>query len=76
MMDTAVPTALSGLSGGGLTVPAGPAREAADDAIGPGRADEDAMAGLLVFLAESWRRVLTTEISVLFEAAKVITHPI
>jgi hypothetical protein len=76
MMVTAVPTALRGLRGGGLTVPAVPERAAADDAIGPGRADEDAVAVLLVFLADSWRRVLTTEISVLIDTAKVITHPI
>jgi hypothetical protein len=65
MIDTAVPMALSGeMVGRGLTAPAELERAAADDAMGPGRADEVATAGLLIFLADSCRRVFTTESSV------------
>jgi hypothetical protein len=32
--------------------------------MGPGKAEEEGTAGLVVFLAESWRRVLTTTQSV------------
>jgi len=43
-----------------LTGAALPDKAAADEAMGPGRTEEEATAGLVVFLAESWRRVLTT----------------
>jgi hypothetical protein len=66
MIDTAVPMALSGeMVGSGLAVAAEPERAAADAAMGPGRADEVGMEGVLIFLAESCRRVFTTESSVL-----------
>jgi hypothetical protein len=60
MIDTAIPTALMGEIGGGLTVTvaAEPARAAAEEAIGPGRTFEEAVAaaaaaGFSIFLAES-----------------------
>jgi hypothetical protein len=62
MIDTAVPTAFSGLMVGGLTAFVLPDRAAAEEAIGPGKTDEGATAGLSIFLAESCRRVLTTRL--------------
>jgi len=47
-----------------LTAAALPDRAAADEAMGPGKAEEEGTVGLVVFLAESWRRVLTTVPSV------------
>jgi len=60
MIDTAVPTALSGVRVGGLTVLVAPDRAAAEDEIEPERADAAATAGFSTLRAESCRRVLTT----------------
>lgn len=53
MIDTAVPTAFRGLIGCGLTAAALFDKIAADEAMGPGKPEEEATAGLVVFLAES-----------------------
>ena len=47
-----------------MTAAALPDKAAADEAMGPGKAGEEGTVDLVVFLAESWRRVFTTTQSV------------
>jgi hypothetical protein len=53
MIDTAVPTALSGVRVGGLTVLVAPDKAAAEDEREPGRADAAATAGFSTLRADS-----------------------